>query len=57
MTPVMECDAEASIEALGERGLSILIRRVWRPTAAHMWLRPPAQLREFLARWLAAVEG
>jgi trehalose 6-phosphate phosphatase len=48
---------EHAFEALGQRGLSILVRRVWRPTAAHMWLRPPAQLREFLARWLAAVEG
>lgn len=31
--------------------LSVLMRRAWRVTAAEVWLRPPAGLRTFLARW------
>ena len=31
--------------------LSVLMRRAWRTTAAEVWLRPPAGLRTFLARW------
>jgi trehalose 6-phosphate phosphatase len=46
---------EHAFEALGRKGMSVLVRRAWRPTAAHAWLRPPGQLREFLSRWLAAV--
>jgi trehalose-phosphatase len=37
--------------------LSVLIRRAYRDTAADIWLRPPAELREFLEMWLRAVEG
>jgi trehalose-phosphatase len=33
------------------RGLGVLVRRKWRPTAARAWLRPPGQLRNFLAAW------
>ena len=47
---------EHAFAALGERGLSVLVRREWRPTAAPVWLRPPAQLREFLAAWLQATQ-
>ncbi len=42
---------EDAFEALGARGLSILVRRVWRPTAAQVWLRPPSELRAFLRAW------
>jgi trehalose-phosphatase len=45
---------EDAFAALGERGLGVLVRREWRPTAAPVWLRPPAQLREFLSSWLDA---
>lgn len=48
---------EAAFEAvngLGARGLSILVRRAPRPTAAELWLRPPAELKEFLDGWIAA---
>jgi trehalose 6-phosphate phosphatase len=45
---------EDAFVALGERGLGVLVRREWRPTAAPVWLRPPAQLREFLSSWLDA---
>jgi trehalose 6-phosphate phosphatase len=48
---------ENAFEALADRGLSILVRRQWRPTTAQLWLRPPDQLRTFLSAWLAAVRG
>jgi len=34
--------------------LSVLVRRETRETAADVWLRPPAELRDFLKRWLEA---
>jgi trehalose 6-phosphate phosphatase len=48
---------EDAFEALaGGRGLSVLVRRQWRHGAAQAWLRPPVQLREFLAAWLHATQ-
>jgi trehalose-phosphatase len=38
------------------RRLGVLVRREWRSTAAQAWLRPPGQLRGFLASWARAVE-
>jgi trehalose 6-phosphate phosphatase len=46
---------EDAFQALSGKGLGVLIRREWRPSAAQLWLRPPAQLREFLTMWLQAV--
>jgi trehalose 6-phosphate phosphatase len=40
-------------QRLGSRGLSALVRREWRATAAEMWLKPPAEVLGFLARWSA----
>ena len=48
---------EDAFLALAGRGFSILTRRDWRPTAAQLWLRPPAQLRSFLSGWLRAVRS
>ena len=48
---------ENAFEAIAGQGLSILVRRQWRPTAADLWIRPPESLRQFLRRWLAAVRG
>ena len=45
---------EAAFRAVNQASgphLSVLIRRAWRATAADIWLRPPAGLRTFLARW------
>lgn len=42
---------EAAFRTLQGRGLSALVRREWRKTAARVWLRPPEQLLEFLIRW------
>lgn len=46
---------EAAFRAVNEaKGphLSVLVRRAWRETAADVWLKPPAELREFLGRWV-----
>ena len=48
---------EDAFAALAGRGLGVLVRREWRPGAAAIWLRPPAQLREFLGMWLRATRG
>jgi trehalose-phosphatase len=45
---------EAAFRAVKGRGLSVMVRQKWRETAADVWLRPPAELREFLGRWLQA---
>lgn len=45
---------EDGFAALGERGLSVLVRKQWRPTLASLWLVPPEELLQFLRRWLQA---
>jgi trehalose 6-phosphate phosphatase len=45
------------VNRAGKRGLSVLMRRAWRKTDAQVWLRPPAELRAFLARWAKALEN
>lgn len=45
---------EAAFRALGDRGLTVLARPQWRPTAARLWLRPPEEVLEFLKKWLSA---
>ena len=47
---------EAAFRAMKGRGLSALVRREWRETEAEIWLRPPAELKGFLAGWARAVE-
>ncbi|MFP5227021.1 MAG: trehalose-phosphatase [Acidobacteriota bacterium] len=41
----------------GTGALSVLVRPQWRETAAAVWLRPPEELLEFLARWAEASGG
>jgi trehalose 6-phosphate phosphatase len=43
---------ESAFRAMAGRGISVLVRPTWRPTAAQFWLKPPEQLLEFLSRWL-----
>lgn len=42
------------VNEAGSRGLSVLVRHTQRKTDARLWLRPPAELREFLNRWIVA---
>jgi trehalose-phosphatase len=48
---------EDAFAALGDRGLSVLVRATPHPTRAQAWIRPPEELFEFLASWSAASEG
>jgi trehalose 6-phosphate phosphatase len=47
---------EQAFRALGDRGLSVLVRSNARRTAAQLWLKPPEELMDFLSRWIAAAE-
>jgi trehalose 6-phosphate synthase/trehalose 6-phosphate phosphatase len=46
-----------AINKIGSRGLSVLVRRQHRETAAQAWLHPPQELRAFLERWVSADKG
>ena len=48
---------EDAFAALEGRGLSVLVRKEYRPTRAQAWLRPPDELLDFLNRWHRAHEG
>lgn len=48
---------EDAFEALGDGGASALVRTEFRPTRAHLWLRPPGELLAFLDRWAGAEGG
>ena len=45
---------ESAFRAMKGRGISVLVRPTWRPTAAQMWLQPPDELLDFLGLWLKA---
>ncbi len=45
---------EDAFTAIAGQGLGVLVRSEERSTNASCWLRPPAELRDFLARWAAA---
>jgi trehalose 6-phosphate phosphatase len=49
---------ESAFHAIGNRGISILVRPKWRKTAAQLWIRPPEDLIDFLGLWLrSSAEG
>lgn len=43
-----------AVNAVGPHGLSALVRQRRRETVAQLWLRPPSELKAFLARWIEA---
>ncbi len=43
-----------AVNRVGPRGLSVLVRRERRETAAEIWLKPPGELKGFLERWVEA---
>jgi trehalose 6-phosphate phosphatase len=47
---------EDSFQVLNGRGLTVLVRPEYRPTAAQVWLKPPGELIEFLQQWLARIQ-
>lgn len=46
---------EHAFEAMGDSGLTVLVRPRRRRTSAQVWLRPPEELKDFLERWLDAI--
>lgn len=48
---------EDAFRALGEKGLSVLVNHSFHETAADLWLVPPHELLDFLARWACARGG
>jgi trehalose-phosphatase len=48
---------EDAFQVLRGRGLTILVRPDYRETIAEAWLKPPAELIEFLERWRSNVCG
>jgi trehalose-phosphatase len=48
---------EDGFVALNSYGLTVLVREDHRPTSAQLWLRPPAELLEFLEQWRHACGG
>jgi trehalose 6-phosphate synthase/trehalose 6-phosphate phosphatase len=46
-----------SVQRLGKRGFSGLVRREWRESAAQVWMKPPAEVVAFLERWALVVDG
>ncbi|MBN1586685.1 MAG: trehalose-phosphatase [Candidatus Omnitrophica bacterium] len=48
---------EDAFQALGERGLCVLVRPEFRETRADLWVKPPEELLEFLGKWLEACEA
>jgi trehalose-phosphatase len=47
--------AFCAVNSLRNPHLSVLMRRVWRQTAAEVWLQPPEGLRWFLRQWMNAI--
>ncbi len=45
---------ESAFQAMQGRGISVLVRPIWRQTAAQFWLQPPDELLDFLGLWLKA---
>ena len=43
---------EQAFHAMGDRGLTVLVRPEWRESSAQLWLSPPGELIEFLQLWL-----
>ena len=48
---------EDAFAALNPLGLTVLVRKEYRPTTAQLWLRPPTELLDFLEHWLITCGG
>jgi len=45
---------ERAFRELRGRGLTVLVRSQWRPTAAQLWMESPSDVSDFLSQWLDA---
>ncbi|HKM48674.1 MAG TPA: trehalose-phosphatase [Terriglobales bacterium] len=45
---------ESAFQAMQGRGIGVLVRPIWRQTAAQFWLKPPDEVLDFLGLWLKA---
>jgi trehalose-phosphatase len=45
---------EDAFQAIRGKGLGVLVRENFVPTQADLWIKPPEELLEFLARWKSA---
>lgn len=43
---------EDAFRALGERGLSVLVRKEERASEADVWIEPPGEVLDFMDRWI-----
>jgi len=43
---------EDAFRVLKGKGIGVLVRKQFRPTAADLWIRPPGELLDFLSSWL-----
>lgn len=50
-------DEDAFLALRDTSALTVLVRSDWRPTNAHLWIRPPDQLLSFLEEWAARCGG
>lgn len=48
---------EDAFRAISGKGLGVLVRPEFRPTAAGLWIRPPEELLWFIGRWSGACGG
>lgn len=48
---------ESAFKAMPEGSIAALVRPKIRPTVANLWLKPPTEVVEFLARWHEAAAG
>ncbi len=46
---------ESAFHAMGERGVTVLVRPKWRKSSARLWLQPPNEIVEFLDMWLHSI--
>ena len=45
---------EDAFKAIRGRGMAVLVRDIFVPTHADLWIRPPEELIKFLNRWESA---
>jgi trehalose-phosphatase len=48
---------EDAFRVLNGRGLTVLVKAIYRETIANTWIRPPRELIDLLERWLINISG